>query len=162
MNINEEEIKNKYKYYRTDMLLSILKENKKISSEEAAIIQGIVKEKKDQINSNTENKDPIIYGVFKDKLIKAARWHILIFSASILISFVYREKYYPWGWIEAFVACLSVVAIGLFSTSMMLIFFTEKSKGLFYKNYIKFSLIGVAILWIASYLNQCRISYTCN
>jgi hypothetical protein len=138
-----------------------LKENKKLSSEEVAIIQGMVKEKNDQVSLDTENKEPIIYGVFKDKLIKAARWHVLIFSASILISFVYRQIYYPWGWIEALVACLSVVAIGLFSTSMMLIFFTKKSKGLFYKNYIKFSLIGIAILWIA-YWNHCRISYTCN
>lgn len=45
MKINEEKIKNKYKYYKTDMLLSVLKENKKLLSEEVAIIQGIINEK---------------------------------------------------------------------------------------------------------------------
>jgi hypothetical protein len=119
----EEQIKNKYKYYKTDMLLSILKENKKHLSEEVAIIRGIINEKKGQINSDIENKDTVIYGALKDKLIMATRWHILIYSASIFISFVYRQRDYPWHWIEAFVACLTVLAFGLFSAFMILIFF---------------------------------------
>ncbi|PUE38759.1 hypothetical protein B9Z34_10655 [Limnohabitans sp. Hippo3] len=161
MKINEEQIKNKYKYYKTDMLLSVLKENKKLLSEEVAIIQGIINEKNLQINSDRENKDRIIYGVLKDKIIIATCWHILIFAVSIFVSFLYRQRDYPWHWIEAFVACLTVLVFGLFSAFMMLIFFTERSKGLFYKNYIRFSLIGVVVLWI-TYWNHCRISYTCN
>ena len=161
MKINEEQIKNKYKYYKTDMLQSILKENEKLLLEEVAIIQGIINEKQGQINPDTENKGMIIYGVLKDKLIMITRWHILIFAASISISFVYRQRDYPWHWIEAFVACLTVLAFGLFSAFMILIFFTEKSKGLFYKNYIRCSLIGVTILWITHW-NHCRISYACN
>lgn len=161
MNINEEQIKAKYKYYRTDMLLSILKENKNISSEEVIIIEKIIREKEDHINLDVKNRKPIIYSAFKDKLILATRWHILILAASIFISFLYRSKYYAWGWIEAFVACIFVLGFGFFGTSMMFIFFTEKSKGLFYKNYIKFSLFGLAILWITHW-NSCRISYTCN
>jgi hypothetical protein len=153
--MNEDSIRQRFKYYRKEMLSNLLSNDKKFTAEEKEVIVKLIEEKE-----AASIDSPIIDGGIKDKAIIFMRWHIIFLAAAYVETFIFRRSSYGWHWIDGVVNYFFIAGGGLVLAALLFVFFTKKYKDNFLKNSFKLSVVATLILYIAAW-NYCRISYSC-
>ena len=153
--MSEESIRQRYKYYRKEMLANLISEEGKMSEEERKVICKIIDEKE-----STSEDGSIIDGGIKDKIIIFTRWHIGFLFAAYAESFIFKSNPYGWHWLDGLVNYFLIAGGGFALTALLFVFFTKKYKDKFMSNSFRFSVFATIMLYIASW-NYCRISYSC-
>lgn len=153
--MSEESIRQRYKYYRKEMLVNLMSEESKLSEEERKVICKIIEEK-----SATSEDGSIIDGGIKDEIIIFARWHIIFLFAAYAESFIFNNNPYEWHWFDGLINYFLIAGGGFALTALLFVFFTKKYKDNFMRNSFKLSVVVIIILYIASW-NYCRIIYSC-
>lgn len=153
--MSEESIRQRYKYYRKEMLANLISEEGKLSEEERKVICQIIEEK-----GITSKDSSIIDGGIKDEIIIFARWHIVFLFAAYAEPFIFKSNPYGWHWVDGLINYFLIAGGGVALSALLFVFFTQKYKNKFIRNSYKLSVIAIIILYIASW-NFCRISYSC-
>lgn len=150
--MNEVNYKQKYKYYKREMLESLLVSDKKLHEAEILAIQALVEEKSSNDLSNSP-PEVIFDGGIKDKIIITTRWHLVIFAINFTTTFIFQK--YEFHWIDGLAYYAMSVAIGVVGALLIFIFFTRFAKKRFVSLHIQIALITSTLLLLSTW-HSCR------
>lgn len=150
--MSEIDYKQKYKYYKREMLESLLASEKKLHEAEILAIQILIEEKSFSDLSNS-SPEVIFDGGIKDKILIATRWHVLILAINYATTFIFQT--YGFHWIDGLAYYAMSVAISAMGTFLMFIFFTRFAKTRFVSIHIQIAL-AMSILLFLSTWHSCR------
>ena len=82
--MSEIDYRQKYKYYKREMLESLLVSGRKLQDAEILAIQTLIQEMPTKVDSNL-TPEFFFDGGIKDEIIITTRWHVVILAINFLI-----------------------------------------------------------------------------
>jgi hypothetical protein len=149
--VDQVDYRNKYKYYKKEMLQTLLDSDKKFNEFELAAITSLIEEKQTKIVSEV-----ILDGGIKDKILIATRWNVFLMVASYIEPFLFKR--YDLHWIDGLANFALSSGIGLIGSSLIFIFFTKFAKERFFKLHLFVTSVAILLLTLGSWHN-CRVGF---
>ena len=150
--MSEIDYRQKYKYYKREMLESLLVSGRKLQDAEILAIQTLIQEMPSKVDSNLPT-EVIFDGGIKDKIIITTRWHLVILAINFATTFIFQK--YEFHWIDGLVYYAMSVAIGAVGTLLIFIFFTRFAKTRFVSLHIQIALVMSTLLLLSTW-HSCR------
>ena len=144
--------KQKYKYYKREMLESLLVSDKKLHEAEILAIRTLIEEKSSHDLSNAP-PEVIFDGGIKDKILIATRWHVVILLINFATTFIFQK--YGFHWIDGLAYYAMSVAIGAVATLFIFIFFTKFAKKRLQSLHVQITLAMLILMFLSTW-HSCR------
>ena len=150
--MSEIDYKQKYKYYKREMLESLLVSGRILQDAEVLAIQTLIQEMPTKVNSNA-TPEVIFDGGIKDKFLITTRWHVVILLINFASNFIFQK--YEFYWVDGLAYYVMSIAIAAVATLLIFIFFTKFAKTHLVRLHIQISL-AMSILMFLSTWHSCR------